>query len=240
MLSFHPFKQADLFMSIEKNLLNCITIEPSQKPLATMIWLHGLGAEGNDFTPILPALHPQITQYVRFIFPDAPVMPVTINNGYPMRAWFDISHPNLEAKTDQEGIERSVAQLNNLIDFEVEKGILRENIFLGGFSQGAVIALSTALKTQQPLAGAIALSGYLPDAADLINHAKLTDLPIFIAHGTQDYVVPFPLGLQIKTLLTEANFQVTWQQYPIAHHVCPEEIADIDQWIRDQLEKINK
>lgn len=204
----------------------------------SIIWLHGLGADGNDFASIAPEFKFSSNINPRFIFPHAPIMPVTINNGYKMRAWFDIYDLSRLAKFDEAGIAKSVEFIESLIFQEESRGIPSSNIILAGFSQGAVIALTTGILCKKPLAGIIALSGYLPNAAYLIEHKSPmnTAIPIFLAHGTQDGVVPFALGEETHKVLHQANYPVTWRSYPMEHSVCIEEIKDINDWLVGVME----
>jgi len=205
-----------------------------ENPDKTVIWLHGLGADGNDFASIAPELHLPQHFKIRFIFPHAPIMPVSINNGYEMRAWFDIHPTGISAQADSAGIQQSVQQIGQLIEHEQQRGIDPANIMLAGFSQGAVIALTTGILYPQRLAGVIALSGLLPNAAEIIaiGSAANKTLPLFIAHGTQDPVVPAALGQAAATQLKQADYPVSWHNYPMAHSVCLEEIRDISQWMQ--------
>jgi phospholipase/carboxylesterase len=206
---------------------------PGRAATHTIIWLHGLGADGNDFAGIAHKLHFPNTMGMRYILPHAPIMPITINNGYQMRAWFDIVDLSRLAKFDEAGIERSVKAIESLIAKEEARGIPSNHIFLAGFSQGAVIALTTGITYKKPLAGIIALSGYLPNAAHVIEQASLTNktIPIFLAHGTQDGIVPFMLGEETHQVLEQANFPVSWHRYAMEHSVCVEEIRDINGWL---------
>lgn len=207
-----------------------IEIEPSIPAKKSLIWLHGLGADGYDFVPIAQELALPDEFGMRFVFPHAPVIPVTLNNNYMMRAWYDIESLSLDAKIDKQGIEQSVAAISQLIQREESRGIPTPHIVLAGFSQGAVIALTTALTYTKPLGGVIALSGYLPFAEEVLRKASHDALSIFIAHGTTDPVVPFALG-QAAYLALKDHYQVSWHSYPIAHSVSTKEIADIRQWL---------
>jgi len=200
----------------------------------SIIWLHGLGADGSDFVPIVPELKLPPELGIRFIFPHAPIMPVTINNGDEMRAWYDIYSLNSQTKIDEAGILASVELINQYIDQEVARGIATENIILAGFSQGAVIALSTGLRYQKPLAGILALSGYLPLAEKVLASTSATNTrtPIFIAHGTEDPIVPYALGKAAYVALEQSAHAVTWRSYPIQHTVSLAEIKDISAWIQ--------
>ena len=224
-------------MSAGTNLLKRIEITPSSAPVATVIVLHGLGADGNDFVSIVPELNLPEDLPVKFIFPNAPVMPITINNGYVMPAWYDIVSMNIDQRADRKGIDVSVERIMQLIAHEEEQGIPANKIVLAGFSQGAVIALSTGLRATKPLAGILALSGYFPFAEETIAKSlPLTrNIPIFMAHGTQDMVVPYMLGMHAFELLKKTGFAAGWQSYPMGHSVCATEIADIGKWLGEVL-----
>jgi phospholipase/carboxylesterase len=219
--------------------ISCVEINPTVPATKTIIWLHGLGADGHDFTPIVPEMQLPNDHSIRFIFPHAPTMPVTVNQGYVMRAWYDIYELSSLAKVDKAGIANSVKLVNELIEKEISKGISSENIFLAGFSQGAVIALITGLTYPAPLAGVIALSGYFPLAADTLKTAAPANktLPIFIAHGTEDTAVPYALGEGSYTTLKQAGYAPSLHRYPIAHGVCADEISDISKWIQSVKNK---
>jgi phospholipase/carboxylesterase len=221
-----------------QSILSSIEIEASQAAQYSLIWLHGLGADGNDFVPIASELKFPNKANLRFIFPNAPVMPVTINNGYAMPAWFDIYALSLEMRIDDQGIGRSTAAIGKLIEREVERGIPTKHIFLAGFSQGATIALITGLCYPKPLAGIIALSGFLPPNSQAIQntHAANQDTPIFLAHGTLDPVVPYPLGLATRANLSERGHSVDWHDYAMAHSVCGEEVKDVGEWLQKHCE----
>lgn len=218
----------------ERNILPCIEIEPKHPARHSLILLHGLGADGNDFVPMVPELNlPDASNNIRFIFPHAPIMPVTLNNGYEMRAWYDIYGLAIDTKTDSQGISLSVAHIGKLIEREVERGIPTDKIYLAGFSQGAAIALTTGICYHQPLAGIIALSGYLPLAQEIPAKASPANknIPIFLAHGTQDPIVPYGLGLATHSFLKQAGYSVEWHSYPMPHSVCNDEIRDISRWL---------
>jgi len=210
------------------NNINNIELAPALPAKGSVIWLHGLGADGNDFEPIVPELKLPISLPLRFIFPHAPIRPVTINNGFAMRAWFDIYSMNINQRIDEEGIAASIKMVRDLIEHEKNLGIPIKNIVLAGFSQGAVIALSTGLSYPEPLGGVIALSGFLPNADQMPGHKSL---PIFIAHGSQDVVVPCLLGQMTCDALTKAGYPVTWKEYAMEHSVCGEEVRDISEWL---------
>lgn len=219
--------------------LETIELNPTNKATASVIWLHGLGADGNDFTPIIPELNLPNNLSIRFIFPNAPMQPVTINNGYIMRAWYDIVSLESTKHADEEGIKKSVHELGRLIEREENLGIPSERIILAGFSQGAVIALSTGLTYHKRLAGILALSGYLPFSEKIMATKTLENknTPIFLAHGTGDNVVPYFLGEATRDILQKNGLAVAWHSYRMAHSVCMEEIQDIGKWIKETLLK---
>lgn len=222
-------------MSAQEELLPCIEIEPDGIAKHSIIWLHGLGADGSDFVPIVPELRLPSQLGVRFIFPDAPVMPITVNNGYEMRAWYDIYSLSSLDKRDHIGVKRSIVSVSQLIEREIARGVSSENIILAGFSQGAAIALTAGISYLKPLAGILALSGYLPLAEETFTHAHNANriIPIFIAHGTDDMVVPYALGKATYAAIQAAHYPVTWRSYPMAHSVCGPEVADISKWIQE-------
>src|SRR3990167_1663537 len=213
-------------------MLSAVEIESGQTIKKSIIWLHGLGADGHDFVPITKELQLPSTLAIRFIFPHAPLIPVTINNGYVMRAWYDVTSLTNISHIDKPRIIASISSIESLIEKEVSRGLQSNDIFLAGFSQGAVIALTAGLRFQKPLAGIIALSGYFPLAEETLSLASAnTHLPIFLAHGTEDPVVPFILGEMAYQQLVKANYPVDWHSYPMPHSVCAAEIKDISQWI---------
>jgi len=217
----------------EATLLETLEINPAKEPILTVILLHGLGADGRDFETIVPELKLPDTLPVRFIFPHAPMQPVTINNGYVMRAWYDIVSFHIDEHADEAGIKKSEQQLQQLIEQEEKRGIPSEKIILAGFSQGAVIALTTGLRYPKKLGGILALSGYLPYAEDVIANAnpENKNIPIFIGHGTEDNVVPFFLGTLSAETLRKHQYNVSFHSYPIPHTVSMEEIRDIRAWL---------
>jgi phospholipase/carboxylesterase len=222
-------------------MLETIELETGPHPAATVIWMHGLGADGNDFVPIVPELRLGTAPAVRFIFPHAPMQPVTLNNGYVMRAWYDVSPGDLEGnsrKADEAGVRQSQQAIEQLIEGEIKRGIAAARIVIAGFSQGGAIALQTALRYPQRLAGVMALSTYLPLAEHLPQEAAVANAatPLFIAHGTQDPVVPYAMGRKSAALLEQLGYRVAWHEYPMPHSVCAEEIADISDWLREVLE----
>lgn len=218
-------------------LLPCVIVEPTAQHKATVIWLHGLGADGNDFEPIVPELKLPAELGVKFIFPHAPVIPVTINGGYQMRAWYDIRNADLSQREDEAGVRQSAEQVEQLIKHEIEQGIPADRIILAGFSQGGAVTLHLATRLKQKLAGIIALSTYLtiPDKlADEKSDANL-DTPIFMAHGQQDPVVPMQRGQYSAKVLEDNGFKVQWRDYPMPHAVCLEEIQALGSYIQSVL-----
>jgi len=222
-------------------LLDAIEIETAPHPTASVIWMHGLGADGNDFAPMVPELGLHDLPGIRFIFPHAPMMPVTINNGYVMRAWYDVTPGDLEGgsrkKADEKGVRASQAAIVNLIARENQRGIASGNIVVAGFSQGGAIALQTGLRHRERLAGVMGLSTYLPLADTLPAEASAQnkDVPIFYAHGTDDPVIPFAMATASRDRLGALGYQVEWHEYPMQHSVCMEEIADIGKWLKKVL-----
>lgn len=214
-------------------MITSIEIESKTSATHSVIWLHGLGASGDDFVPIVPELQLPANLAVRFIFPHAPVRPVTINNGYEMRAWYDIVGIQLDSVIDTKGILESSALVEELIQHEINRGIAEKNIILAGFSQGAVMALTIGLRRRSALAGIIALSGYFPLADETLKLSSeaTRNMPIFLAHGTEDAIVAYPLGKMAYMTLKEAHCNVDWHAYPMGHAVCGEEIHDIGRWI---------
>ena len=215
-----------------------IIIEPKNTPKATIIWLHGLGADGNDFTGLIPELKLSQQHHIRFIFPHAPMQAVTINMGMVMRSWYDIKHiDDIKRDIDKQGILNSVNRLESIISTQTSQGIDSENIIIAGFSQGGVVAALTALTTQYRLGGVILLSTYLPDwehfsqlQSDANQHS-----PFFIGHGLSDPIVPIQAGLMLKQSLQHQGINVQWHDYPMEHSVCLNEILDISQFIHATL-----
>lgn len=220
-----------------EEILDAVVIEPNTEPTAAVIWLHGLGADGNDFAPIIPALNlPQSTP-IRFIFPHAKVRPVTINGHFPMRAWFDILTMERGAEEDEMGIRETDALLHTLIQEQINRGIDPANILLAGFSQGGACALFTALRFPDTLAGVIALSCYLPLYKTLAAEASASNkqTPIFQTHGQQDELVPFQFGEMTRDFLLSQGYPLQWKPYAMGHEVCDEEIQDIGAFIKSRL-----
>lgn len=220
-------------------MLDCIEIEPGGGAGATasVIWLHGLGADGNDFVPIVDELGLGADHGVRFVFPNAPVRPVAINNGMSMRAWYDITGVELDSGQDAEGIRASAQAIEELIAREHERGVSAERIVLAGFSQGGAIALHAGLRHARPLAGLMGLSTYLPLAETLDAEASAANrgVSILMAHGSQDPMLPIQLGQTSRDRLLEAGYDVAWHEYPMQHQVCLPEIATIGRWLKERL-----
>ncbi len=217
--------------------LSTIVVAPRAEHRYSVIWMHGLGADGHDFEGIVPQLKIAKKASIRFIFPNAPVIPVTVNGGMAMRAWYDITDMSLELKVDSKGIYQSSAEIVKLIDQEVAKGITPENIVLAGFSQGGVIALHTGLRYPKRLAGILALSTYLPTVPQLATEASFANhaLPIFMAHGALDTIVPIQMAKQAYNDLAQLHYPIQWWDYPMSHSVCSEEIEHISHFIDSVL-----
>jgi len=218
-------------------LLDAIEIETAPSPAFAVIWMHGLGADGNDFVPIIPELGMKSSPAIRFVFPNAPVQPITINGGMPMRAWYDIRNPNLGQLEDEPGIRSSEEHIKALIARENERGIPASRIVLAGFSQGCAMTLHTGTRHEEKLAGLIGLSGYLPLAGQFPGerHPANQDTPIFMAHGSQDQVVTIDRAQASRRTLEENGYSVTWKTYNMPHSVCLPEIGDIADFLRRVL-----
>ena len=218
-------------------LLPRIEVESAPHPTAAVIWLHGLGADGNDFAPMVPQLRLTGCRATRFIFPNAPRIPVTLNAGYVMPAWYDILGTELVRVEDAAGIRRSAMQLEALIAHEVARGIAPKHIVLAGFSQGCAMALHTGLRHGKPLAGVMALSGYLPLAATLAAERSAANqkTPIFMAHGLMDPMVPVARAQASRAALQGLGYDVRWHTYPMPHSVHPQEVADIGTFLQTVL-----
>ncbi|RMH61565.1 MAG: carboxylesterase [Zetaproteobacteria bacterium] len=214
-----------------------ITLETGPNPRGAVIWLHGLGADGHDFEPIVLQLGLPRDMPLRFIFPHAPAMPVTINGGYVMPAWYDIRRDDLGVEHDEAGIMRSALAIQALIEQQNMKGIDNRRIVLAGFSQGAAMALHLGLRLRERLAGIIALSGYLLLPARLAKEATRAALetPVFMAHGLDDPIVPITLAEAAHDRLARLGVEVAWHTYPMAHQVCPEEVRAIGRWLQEIL-----
>ena len=217
--------------------LSAIEIDPAAPPRASVIWLHGLGASGHDFEALVPELGLVEAYAVRFVLPHAPEQPVTINQGYMMPAWYDITGLDFGARQDEAGIRRSAVLLGELIESEIARGIPAERIVLAGFSQGGAVALHTALRYPQRLAGVLALSTYLPLAESLPAEmaAAQAGLPVFFGHGDRDEVVLPRFATHSRDVLAKLGCAVEWHGYGMAHSVCSEELADIHAWLIDRL-----
>ncbi len=213
------------------SILPHIVLDCGTAPKHSVIWLHGLGADGEDFVDVAETINLPLA--MRYIFPHAPKHPVTINGGFVMRSWYDIADIDIAAKQDASGIRASQAEIEKFIAQEVARGIATENIFLAGFSQGGAIALHTGLRHPAKLGGIIALSTYLPLAASLSQEVSLsaTKTPIFFGHGRHDPVVPYALGKQSADKLKQHGFQTEWHEYPMQHSVSADEISDIEKWL---------
>jgi len=212
-------------------LLDAVEIETGKNPSASIIWLHGLGADGNDFAPIVPELRlPRLA--IRFVFPHAPVQPVTINGGMRMRAWYDIAD-GANRREDERGVRASQVLIETLIGREKERGTKAERLVLAGFSQGGAIALQTGLRHPERIAGIMALSTYVPVGEKLTAEASAAnrDVPIFMAHGSYDPIIPLGQAEQSRALLQSLGYPVQWREYGMPHSVCPEELADIGAWL---------
>ncbi len=210
-----------------------VILTPTAAPTATVIWLHGLGADGHDFVPIVPELRLPATLAVRFVFPHAPHRPVTLNNGYVMRAWYDIKALALQAQEDAAGVRASEQLVRQFIQTELDAGIAASRIVIAGFSQGGAIALQTTLRYPQRLAGVMPLSTYLPLRDALANEASAANrnTPILMCHGRQDPVVPLLLGERSRDVLVSLGYAVDFRLYDMPHSVCAAEISDISAWL---------
>ncbi len=221
-----------------EDLLLPIEIETSANPEFAVIWMHGLGADGSDFVPVVPELGLGDSPSVRFVFPHAPEIPVTCNGGYVMRAWYDIiSLEPASRQVDEAGILQSRQMIRSLITRENQRGIPGRRIFLAGFSQGGAIAYTAALTHPESLAGVIALSTYLPSQRLLAEEATEAnrETPIFAAHGTEDDVVALELGMQAREYLERRGYKLEWHEYPMPHSICLEEIALIGGWLKTRM-----
>ncbi|MBU3708316.1 MAG: alpha/beta hydrolase [Burkholderiaceae bacterium] len=217
--------------------LETIEIETAPSPQSAVIWMHGLGADGHDFAPIVRELDLSGCTGIRFVFPHAETMPVTINNGYVMRAWYDILGMDLVRREDAQGLRTSQQRIDDLIAREIARGIPAERIVLAGFSQGCAMALQTGLRYPQRLAGLMCLSGYLPLADTIADerHAANQDTAIFMAHGRGDGVVLINRAEASRDLLQQLGYHVEWHEYMMQHSVCAEEVDDISRWLQQTL-----
>lgn len=212
--------------------------KPSEKPVAAVILLHGMGADYNDFVPLVSEL--KLPMSVKFIFPNATIIPVTINNGLKMRAWYDIlDFGDLHREVDTRGVLQSVARINELIEELIEEGFKPDHIIMAGFSQGGVISYYTALSSKYDLAGLLVMSGYLPDISPLdvakVQHKK--QLPILVCHGTQDPIVSIAYGRKAIQHLKDFGLSYQWLEYPMQHSVCAKQVGDISKWITQLFTK---
>ncbi len=217
-------------------LLDTIEIETAPKPTASVIWMHGLGADGSDFPPIVPELGLGGPLAIRFVFPHAPMMPVTINSGYVMRAWYDVTPGDLEGRqrqADESGVRASQAEIEKLIERENQRGVAAHSMVLAGFSQGGAIALHCALRYPSRLAGIMALSTYLPLAGTLEAERNPANagLPIFMVHGRHDEMIGIGRAQNSRSALEALGYSLEWRDYPMGHSVCAEEIAAIADWL---------
>ena len=214
-----------------------VEVGGGEQPDGTVIWLHGLGADGHDFEPIVPELDLDNHADIRFVFPHAPVRPVTINGGVPMRAWYDVISLDRTGPQDETGIRESAASLTQLIEREKERGVNSNCIVLAGFSQGGAIAMHTAMRCPDPLAGLMILSSWMPLESsideEVVKRAESQprDLPVLMAHGSFDPMLPIDVGRHARDLMQQAGFSVQWHEYPMAHAVCAEEISEIRKWL---------
>lgn len=214
-------------------MLETVEQQTRPKPAWTVLWLHGLGADGHDFAPIVPELLRPDWPGIRFVFPHAPVRPVTINNGLPMRAWYDIRNLSIEQRADEDGLRASIAEVDALIARERDRGVPASRLLLVGFSQGGALALASGLRREAAVAGIACLSGYLPmaelTASELTPAGRAT--PVFLGHGRQDPVVAMSLGTRTRAALEGWKIPVTWRDYPMAHSVCADEVRDLGDWM---------
>ena len=214
-------------------LLETVEHETGAAPTWSIVWLHGLGADGHDFVPIVPELVRNHWPALRFVFPHAPVRAVTINRGMRMPAWYDIRDLDLDQRADERGVRESMAQVEALIQRELERGVPASRLILAGFSQGGAIALATGVRREAPLAGIVALSTYLPMASTTAVEATTRGLatPVFMAHGRQDPVVPASLGALSRDILRKLGATVDWHEYTMPHSVCGDEVRDLGDWL---------
>lgn len=214
-----------------------IEVGGGDKPVGTVIWLHGLGADGHDFEPIVPELKLDGQTDLRFVFPHAPIRPVTINGGVPMRAWYDVISLERSGPQDEAGIRDSAASLEKLIEREHDRGLPYNHIVVAGFSQGGAIAMHTAMRFPERLGGLLALSTWMPLESTIRDEvvqsvtSQPRDLPVLMAHGSFDPMLPIAAGKHARDIMQEAGFDVQWHDYPMAHAVCADEIGEIRQWL---------
>jgi len=221
------------------SLLETVEQITGPQPRWSILWLHGLGADGNDFAPIVPELIRPGWPELRFVFPHAPVRAVTINNGARMRAWYDIRNFEIDQRADEVGVRESIAQVEALLAREIERGVPSERIILAGFSQGGAIALAAGVRRELALGGIVALSTYLPIAATTAPEATRAGLatPVFMAHGKLDPVVPETLGVRSRDALQALGMRIDWHSYAMPHSVCAEEIRDLGDWLQRRFQE---
>jgi len=214
-------------------MLETVEQQTRARPVWSIIWLHGLGADGHDFSPIVPDLVRDDWPGIRFVFPHAKVRPVTINGGMPMRAWYDIVSQSIDQRADETGLRDSIAEVDALIARERDRGVPPSRVILVGFSQGGAVALANGLRREAGVAGIASLSAYLPLAAQTVTEITPTGraTPVFLGHGSQDPVVLQSLGLRSRSALEALGVAVEWHSYPMAHSVCNDEIRDLGDWL---------
>ncbi len=217
--------------------LECVEVQTGPEPRSSIIWMHGLGADGHDFEPVVPELVRPGERALRFVFPHAPVRPVTLNGGYAMRAWYDIAGLERSAREDESGIRESCTEIRMLIARENERGVPTRHIVLAGFSQGGALALFAGLTHPERLAGILALSCYMPLAPVFASERTAANqpTPVFLAHGSADTIVDPWLGQESRRLLEAAGYRVAWHEYDMPHSVCAEELAEVATWLRRVL-----
>lgn len=220
--------------AVVKESLETIVVETAPDPTMSIVWMHGLGADGHDFEPLVPELAGPDLPAMRFVFPHAPVRPVTLNNGYRMRAWYDLVGIDRRAREDGEGIKGSAAAIGALLRAENARGVPSERIVVAGFSQGGAMALQVGTRYPERLAGIIALSCYLPLAREFATERTAANLatPIFLAHGSEDPVVPFGFGAESRQILEGTGYKVEWHAYRMPHSLCAEEVADVRAFLK--------
>lgn len=219
------------------NYLPCVEVQsnPELKAAAVVIWLHGLGADGNDFVPVVRELNLPKDKNIRFVFPNAPAIPVTVNNGYVMPAWYDIFELTLDRKIDTPQLRANAEKIHQLIEREIERGVPSNKIVLAGFSQGGAVAYEAALSYSKPLSGLLALSTYFATSASVQESDANKNIPIFIQHGSSDFVVNEILGQRAYRDLSDRGYKVRYESYNMDHTLCAEQIGDIRKWLLERL-----